>query len=431
MTKSEWVKRWGYELKPSPVRPGIYKVRDGRWLVRASLSVGGKRREKMRVLDASVSLPEAMVAHADLERDLATATPSETRPLLPLFATYASELHARKKVRGTIKSVAGDEKWEGILSHHLIPAFGRMCLDEIRRAHVNAWLDEQAALVQQGKAKPSTVNTRLGILKTILRAAATDHGLQDVVGGIEGLSGAEHPTYTEEEPNSLTPDEVPRFLDVCRVSYPQHYAMVLLGFMTGQRPSHLQPIRRRGESADVLWDEGVLFIRRSHTRGKEAMNTTKTERRQRIALPREVMDVLRWHVTTQLRTDAQLASDLLFPSEVGTMRYTSVLHPVFVDVGRTIGLKKSVSPIAMRRTFQDLMRHVGVQDIVARSLSGHATAAMQEHYSTVAVQEQRAAGAKVIQLVARSLPTQPGASHTLSHTDQSRSDASRPRSDVG
>lgn len=428
---SVWVKRWGYEMQSAPVRPGIYRLRDGRWLLRVSLSVGGKRREKMRALESGLSLPEAMVAHADLERSLATETPKETRPSQPRFSEYGPSLQERKVARGSIKSVAGTDKWSAVLEHHLLPAFGRLRVDEITRPVVQAWLDEQAALVQSGDAKPSTINTRLAVLKTILRAAAADHGLPDVVAGIEGVSEAEHPAYTDEEPNSLTPDEVPRFLHVCRISYPQHYAMILLGFVTGQRPSHLQPLRRRGPSADILWDEGVMLVRRSHTRGKEAMNTTKTDRRQRIALPREVLDVLRWHITTQLRTDAQLASDLLFPSDVGTMRYTSVLHPVFVDVARAMGLKKTVSPIAMRRTFQDLMRHVGVHDIVARSLSGHSSAAMQAHYSTVAVHEQRAAGARVIQLVARSLPTQPDGSHAGSHTDQSGECGSCPESKVG
>lgn len=429
---SEWVKRWGYEMRASPVRPGIYRLRDGRWLLRASLSVMGKRRERMRTLPEGMSLPEAMTAHADLERSLSeTTAPSETMPSLPLFADYADALHARKRARGNIKSAAGDEKWCALLEYHLLPAFGRMRLDEIGRPHVQAWLDEQAALVQSSRARPSTVNTRLALLKTILRAAAADHGLPDPTAGIEGLSEAEYPAYTEEEPNSLTPAEVPRFLDVCRVSYPQHYAMILLGFLTGQRPSHLQPLRRRGPQADILWDEGVVLIRRSHTRGQDAMNTTKTERRQRIALPREVMDVLRWHVTTQLRTDAQLASDLLFPSDVGTMRHTSVLHPVFVDVARALGLRKTVSPIAMRRTFQDLMRHAGVHDLVARSLSGHSTAAMQAHYSTVAVHEQRDAGARVVQLVARALPTPPGASHTASHTEWAAEGANCPDARVG
>lgn len=38
----------------------------------------------------------------------------------------------------------------------------------------------------------------------------------------------------------------------------------------------------------------------------------------------------------------------------------------------------------MRRSFQDLARAASVSDIVTRAISGHATEAMQHHYSTVA-----------------------------------------------
>ena len=53
----------------------------------------------------------------------------------------------------------------------------------------------------------------------------------------------------------------------------------------------------------------------------------------------------------------------------------------------------------MRRTFQDLCRAAEVGDLVTRSISGHATEAMQRHYSTVAPEEQRRGLSNVIQLM--------------------------------
>lgn len=423
---NEWVKRWGYEIRPEPVRRGVYRLRDGRFLVRLTVrDETGKRRDRMAVLPVGATLTDAMRKVEEIE----TAQPTAPRPSLPLFAVYAADLKDRKELRGSIASDAGRRKWTAILDLHLVPAFGVRALDEIRREHVQAWLDAQAALVQAGKAKPSTVNTRLALLRTVMRAAVADHGIADVTAGVEGLSTAEHPAYTEEEPNSLTMPEVKRFLEVCRESYPQHYALVLLGFVTGQRPSHLQPLRRRGPEADVLWEDGILLVRRSHSTGMDAMNTTKTKVRQRVALPREVVDVLRWHCTTQLRTDAQLASDLLFPSTTGTMLFTSSLTKPFTDVSKVMGLRQHFSPRGMRRTFQDLMREAGVHDLVARSISGHTTPAMQAHYSTVAVNEQRQAGARVVALLRP--PTQAPASPAASHAEASPAGGACPRSDVG
>lgn len=426
------VTRWGYEMAADPVRPGIYRLTDGRLLVRAMVTVGKQRKDRKRVLDPGAGMADAVRAKEALEREAATEMTTEARPSLPLWSEYADALQERKIARGRIKSAAGVEKWGAIVLHHLVPTFGAMRLDEIKRKHVQAWLDDQAALVNAGKAKPSTVNTRLAILRTILRAASRDHGLVDPSAGLEAMPCEEHPTYTDEQPNALTVDELRRFLDATLHAYPQFYAMVLLGFYTGQRPSHMQPLRRQGPEADILWNEGVMLIRRSHTRGQKAMNTTKTGKRQRIALPAEVMGVLRWHVMTQLRTDEQMASDLLFPSDLGTMRHTSVLHPVFVEVARAIGLRKKISPRGMRRTFQDLMRAAGVHDLVARSLSGHATPAMQAHYSTVGGEEQRRAGASVLRLLAPALPrTQPDPSYTPSYTEVCEPVKNCDRSEVG
>jgi hypothetical protein len=68
-----------------------------------------------------------------------------------------------------------------------------------------------------------------------------------------------------------------------------------------------------------------MLVRRSHTIGEELMNTTKTKRRQRITVPSELMDVLRWHVNTQMVTPEQKASALLFPAEDGGLRSVSFL----------------------------------------------------------------------------------------------------------
>lgn len=43
--------------------------------------------------------------------------------------------------------------------------------------------------------------------------------------------------YTEEEPNALTIEELNRFLNAMHDRFPQHFAMVALGFATGLRPS--------------------------------------------------------------------------------------------------------------------------------------------------------------------------------------------------
>ena len=128
------------------------------------------------------------------------------------------------------------------------------------------------------------------------------------------------------------------------------------------------------------------------------MNTTKQKRRYTIDLPAEALDVLRWHVETQLETPEQQDSDLLFPSVTGGFRTMKVLNQPLAEVASRLELGKQITQRALRRTFNDLARAAHVSDLVTRSISGHLTEQMQRHYSTVNGAEQRDALAKVIRL---------------------------------
>src|ERR1700722_5963983 len=129
------------------------------------------------------------------------------------------------------------------------------------------------------------------------------------------------------------------------------------------------------------------------------MNRTKTKRDLEIKVPALLLEVLKWHVDTQLLTDEQKASDLLFPREDGEVRDPKVLRKPFDHVTTLLSLKKRVTPRAMRRSFQDLARSAQVNDVVTRSISGHATEQMQRHYSTVSDREQAEGLAKVLRMM--------------------------------
>jgi integrase len=128
------------------------------------------------------------------------------------------------------------------------------------------------------------------------------------------------------------------------------------------------------------------------------MRTTKQKKRYGIDLPKEAMEVLRWHVERQLTTPEQRDSELLFPSVNGGYRSPSVLNKPFSDVVEETGLGKRFTQRGLRRTFNDLARAARIDALVTRSISGHLTEKMQQHYSTVNSDEQRQGIAKVIEL---------------------------------
>jgi integrase len=287
-----WVKKWNSWIAPTPSRPGVWRRKEGGYLVRGRAR--DPRTGKLREVKLTLADEDAAGAYRRLQEELdrlRSREAVEERPSASIcFAEYSVSLLERKVRRGEIRSAKGREKWGYMLELHLLPFFGPFQVDQIRRADVERWKDGQACLIHAGKLSPGTANDRLSTLRSIINAAVGELELErNPVLGVKDFDTSAHPTYTEEEPNSLGAEEVPAFLAMMREIYPQHFALVALGFATGLRPSSMRPLRRKGESPDVLWDEGVLLVRRSHTRRQEVMPTTKTRRNQRLALPEEMI----------------------------------------------------------------------------------------------------------------------------------------------
>ena len=396
---SKWTHRWNSWIAAKAALPGVFARKEGGFLVRGRVT--DPRTGKSKEIRMSLPGADARAAynrlHEEIERVKRGLSVTETPKVR--FTEYAASLFERKLKAGKIKSAKSREKWEYMVRLHLDPAFGEIFIDAIRRRDLLDWMGQMADLIDAGDLHPGTANDRLQVMSTIMNAAVAEFELErNPMTGIERFDISEHPTYTDEDPNSLTPEQVPAFLATMKRLYPQHFAMTSIGFATGLRPSSLRPLRREGEKADVKWEENAIVVRRSQTIKSEVMETTKTRRRQKLFLPEELMSVLRWHIDTQIPEWVQAKSNLLFPSTIGGFRTRSVLDKPFAAVATELKLGKHISAKAMRRTYQDLARAAEVKDIVTRSVSGHATEKMQERYSTVAQAEMRSGIAKIISL---------------------------------
>jgi integrase len=394
---SRWLQRWGYTISKTPL-PGVFRKKEGGYLVRVRIvdPRTHKLRQVMRSLDANS--PAEALAAVEAEAERMRNGSGLQQPSAMLFATWSASLLRRKVTRGELRSAASIEKWGGTIPR-LVEHFGMMPMPNIRRADIEAWKDKVAEQIEAGDYKPTTANGWLSILKVIISTFVAEHELdRDPCLKVKPFDTRGHRTYTEEQPNSLTTGELREFLDTFVRRFAQHYAMTVLGFVTGLRPSSLRPLRRQGPSSDVLWNEGVILVRRSHSRAGSIMDLTKTGRDQRIALPPEIMELLRWHIDLQIPEDVPSDCELLFPAADGGVRSTHVLKKPFAEVTKALSFKKRLTPRAMRRTFQDLARAAEIRDLITRSISGHATEAMQRRYSTVQAEEQRAAIAQVVDL---------------------------------
>ena len=402
--KQEWRLFKGSWISNEPVLPRVWQRKEGGHVVRARVidRSTARQREIWKVLPDSDAPTALKWIEDECKRIRAGAVLGEARQLR--FCDYATSLFERKLATKEIKSARGRERWRYTLGHLIagtrnVDGFGEIFVDELRPMHVEVWRAGVGKLIAQGVYSPTTANGWLNILRHVLKRAKRELQLSfNAAEGVPSFDTSEHETYTEEQPNSLTSEEAASFLASMKDEFPAQYAMTFLGFATGLRPSTMRPLRRTGPTPDVRWDQGVVLIRRSHTLGDEFMNTTKTKLRQRITVPPEVMEVLRWHVATQLTTPEQKASELLFPAEDGGFRSVSFLKKAFATVGQLIGLNKTFTPRGMRRTFNDLMRLARVEAVVTKSISGHQTDRMREHYSTVTPDEQRRSISNVVNL---------------------------------
>jgi hypothetical protein len=408
--KNHWVRRWRYVMAPTS-RPGIWRLKDGGYFVRVRVTDPrtGRRVQCARALRGMiVTMSDAIRVRDQLRYEGRERIAGRIRSL-PLWGEYAASLLEAKVAEGRLSSSKSRERWGNVLGR-LIPAFGGLRVDELRTADLVAWRDEVGRWLRDGmpssrarekgklvRLSPVTANGWVSILKVICGAMTKHYELaRDPSKAIDYFPVLER-TYTREQPNALTPAQIPVFLAKLKKLFPQHYAMILLGFGIGSRPSTLRPLRRAGPESDIDWDAGFVFLRRSNPSGDEIRNRTKNKNDLGIPLPPALMRVLRAHVAA-LPPGPMRESIYLFPSTTGGMRSRSALDKPFRAVTKALGWNLKLTPKGMRRTFNDLARQANVHDIVLRSISGHLTETMQERYSTAQQLERRAAVGKVIEI---------------------------------
>jgi integrase len=284
-----------------------------------------------------------------------------------------------------------------------VDAFGNVPVERITTRLIQAWKSKLGTLIRDGHYKPSTVNGWLSQMRELMAIAVAEHDLRkNPMNGVKDFDLSGYRPYSEKAPNALDPHQTKLFLEKLLELYPQHYAFAYLGFMTGARISIMITMRRAGPDPDIDWTTGRLLNRRSKGHGPEVRDVIKQKDNFGVPLPRELVDILQWHVETQL-DERQLKNkeQLLFPGSKGaTFRSLSSLAKPFAKVAESIGVKFRFTQRGMRRTFNDLSRAAKLEPDIIRSISGHHTDQMREWYSTYRAGERRAGIAAVIDVVA-------------------------------
>ncbi|WP_045119632.1 tyrosine-type recombinase/integrase [Haliangium ochraceum] len=372
----------------------MFKLENGTFRIRGKVRDPrtGKAKEVDRVV-SDVSAQRAAYLRAEMMDALrVSAEPEAKRVRVGEYALSWMRSKALKLSPGTARTYAD------ALEDHILPAFGDLFYDALRKQDVQRWVDDA---LTNGWVSPSgehrrysrsSVHAWFRVLRTMTRDAMDDLGLRR-----DPTLRISFPDATEpKEANTLTPDELARFLGKMRERFPQHYALTVTLAYTGLRFCHASAL----QWAD--WNEKGALIRvvRKQVRGRVGPVTRKKQAPHEYPVEPELAGVLREHRAWMVREQAPgLAEGWMFPSSVGTLRAPSSLNKAWKRCLDAAGVSRRFAVHGLRYTFTELVRRADVDAAVRRALTGHVTEEMQRHYSTVGLDEKRAAVAGVYRLV--------------------------------
>lgn len=365
---------------------GIYRLDDGRWSLRVTSRVDGKKVYKKKVLPADTPIARVREELEALRRTLA-APPPPPRLTVQDYAKQWLEDKAARCAPSTAEILLQ------IVADHILPQLGHLSIDEVRREHVDRWV-QAAERARRPDGELYAHETQMGWwrkLRALLRDAQADGHL--AVDPCYRVKPPRRLTGWRHERRTITADELGALLAAVQKNSPERYAEVLVLAFTGLRS---------GELYALQWDDigaGVLEIRRAQWRG--IVGATKTGDPRRVPLVGEVQEALRAH-RLRLVEDQHpgLASGLVFPSDTGGYRPNSALQKVFATARREAGIVSRVTPRVLRRTFNTLLALDKVDRLVLRSMMGHCDEQMTERYAGVPDEQKQQAVASLVRVVA-------------------------------
>jgi len=369
--------------------PGITEVGPSRYRLRVRYvdPKTGRRKQKIRVFEGTLN--EAVVEQARLHGKEEQPATSERKRL----GDYA-ESWLECKAATVSPSTAHRLAWQ--IGYHIVPNLGEFWVDAIDVADVRKW---QAELRVLGLA-PATVNSAHRTLKAILDTAVAD-GLIEA-NPAKAVSAIREGRTRGARGTVLTPNQLGLFLATGERLVAEGeissdlFTMIAMLALCGMR---------FGEVAAAEWGDlgdGMLHIERAVWHRK--VGTTKTDDPRVVPVPDMVLRLLQVQRQRLLAMQhPALSEGLMFPSdpehaawgakrrgttELNWYRYPSSLSDSIRRIIEASGLPR-VSPHSFRRTWENVLRRAGVDQMVRRAMAGWRSEQAQAIYSLVDLDEAK------------------------------------------
>jgi integrase len=383
--------------------PGVYRLPDGRFWVRATFVCPrtGKRRDTSAALPSGATEDEALREQRRLRETLAAAgepQPAASTPK-PTVASYAKQW-LEAKARRLRPSVVAE--YTRVLADFILSRIGEVRLDELTRTHIEEWVAWAETHTKPPKPEEEegeryareTVQHWWRILTGLVRDAVAELSLPtDPTARVRPPSPR---VPRRREGRTLTAAELGALLDQVKQFAPDRHAEAFVLAFTGMRAGELFGLHW----SDIDEERQRILVRRSVWRGHEDL--PKTAEPREVALTKELATALRehrrWLVTEQ---HPGLETGLVFPSDVATHRTSASLHKALGLAAEAAKIDVRVTPQVLRRTFNTLMVHAGVDRIVLRSQMGHSSEEMTQRYAGVDVSAKAVAVGRLLELAGK------------------------------
>jgi len=347
----------------------VYKRAKGSWTIVYDLpadSITGKRRQKSQTISGTKRDADRALREILLSIEQGAYVKPNKITLGELLRQWLIEYASMNTTDRT------QESYASIVERHLIPGLGRVSLVELQAQHIQSYY---ANKLSEGRTDgKGGLSARSVVYHHRILSKALDYAVKMGLVVRNVAKVVEPPRVARKTMQTLSPEEVTRFLDVAReTDYYVYFATLLY---TGLRRGELLALRWR----NLDLDSGKLTVVETAYKlgnGEYRIKEPKTaQSRRTVTLPISLVELFKVYRSDQELLRIQLgislnADDFVFIRPDGSPINPSAITLAFRRIIKRTGLK-DIRIHDLRHTHATLMLKAGEHPKVVSERLGHA-----------------------------------------------------------